>query len=300
MQDKSEKPLLDEAAQIFLRLQQSPKDPTLVAQRDAFLARGEAEQAAYRKIAAGWKIAGPERKSRPLILVPFLAATALSIYAFAEPLKVIALADFSTGMKAEPAELTSGDRVHLDAGTAIIENSDVSERRVELMRGSAFFDVKDDTRPFVLSIAPLEVAVVGTAFEAARIGEAVRVTVQEGEVTVSRDNTVWLLGAGDRLLWSQDTGVTIAPLDPDMIAQWRRDQLVADNMAFTDIADIIDRRLAGRVIVIGSDLQNARLSGNFDLSKPRAALRILAATEGSRVVSVGPLGSVIYGGENIP
>ncbi|MEM6891956.1 MAG: hypothetical protein AAF636_28155, partial [Pseudomonadota bacterium] len=62
--DKSDTALLDEAAMLFLALSEDPDNPELAKDRDAFLARGKAERAAYRKIETGWVVSGGRTRSR--------------------------------------------------------------------------------------------------------------------------------------------------------------------------------------------------------------------------------------------
>jgi transmembrane sensor len=81
--------------------------------------------------------------------------------------------------------LADGSTVDLNARSSIrIEFSD-AERRVELLRGQALFQVtKDKRRPFIVRTVEASVRAVGTQFDVYRKTAGTTVTVLEGEVAV--------------------------------------------------------------------------------------------------------------------
>ncbi|NWM25118.1 FecR domain-containing protein, partial [Escherichia coli] len=76
-------------------------------------------------------------------------------------------------------------------------------RSINLIRGRANFIVsKDPLRPFVVAAGSREVIAVGTAFDVARQGDLVSVTMVEGKVLVRRPGAPdadRMLVAGERL-----------------------------------------------------------------------------------------------------
>ncbi|WP_299851409.1 FecR domain-containing protein [uncultured Roseovarius sp.] len=90
------------------------------------------------------------------------------------------LVDLYTRFEPMQAALVSGGRLHLDAGSAITDNTDSDTRAVTLLQGAAFFDVAKNPRPFEVMVGDLRVRVRGTAFETAWIDDVIEISVSEG------------------------------------------------------------------------------------------------------------------------
>jgi transmembrane sensor len=85
------------------------------------------------------------------------------------------------GLEAVP--LRDGSKVTLNTDTDVRIELSPSERRVDLRRGEAFFDVAHDaTRPFVVRAGDKRVVAVGTKFSVRRDGNEMWVVVTEGMV----------------------------------------------------------------------------------------------------------------------
>jgi transmembrane sensor len=123
------------------------------------------------------------------------------------------------------------------AGEASIAISD-SERRVDLTRGYALFDVTHDPeRPFVVHTPEGDITVLGTSF-VVRISEGeVRTTVLRGSVS----------GAVDRGLFSSRRNSVTAVVNQEIV-------LNSDGAALVEIAaETIPRRLAWRDNMLAFD-----------------------------------------------
>jgi transmembrane sensor len=70
------------------------------------------------------------------------------------------------------------------------------------------------------------------------------------------------------------------------VASWRDDVLVADGLSFAQIAEILDRRIPGRVILTDDALGQQTIVGHFDLSDAQGTLDLLAELTGAKVTSV--------------
>ncbi|MEM7733001.1 MAG: FecR domain-containing protein [Pseudomonadota bacterium] len=293
MPDQDRKTLIDEASSIFVRLREDPENASLLAERKAFQDRGETEREIYAHVAKAW--AGVGRKPGPNtpLMVALLAGVLALGLLVTKPARNLFLADIATRFETLETDLASGDRVVLDADTALSDDTDGAERQVTLFDGAALFDVEKDGRPFVVQAGDLTIEVLGTTFEASRINESVAVSVSEGRVRVSTPDREWTLDAGDYLLWSGQTGGQVVEIEPRAVALWRDDRIVADGLTFGQLADVIDRRLPGKIVFGQAALSDARVSGTVSLKNPEAALRAVAAARDARVISLGPLGHLI-------
>ena len=295
MPDPHEAKLIREATSILLRLRDAPDDEALQRERDDFLQRGQAEKDAYTKLLHAWQATDPGDEPGLGKATGILAAACLAImlYWSFEPVRIFLLADISSDLEPSHTQLDSGDRVTLDASSALIDNTAENTRKVTLLRGAAFFDVAPGERPFAVSVGDIRVEVLGTSFEAGYLDDEAIVTVAEGSVRVFHDDRSWQLGPGDRLLWSETGGAVLTNVDSREAASWRRGLLIANGMSLAQIADILDRRLPGNILIAGDALGQTPIVGTFDLSDPLWSLRTLAELEGARVFSIPSVVTIV-------
>mgnify|MGYP001796526869 CR=1 FL=1 len=210
-----------------------------------------------------------------------------------QPLQLRLLADHQTRLDPKIVTLKSGDLATLDAATALRDATDLEERRVSLLSGTGYFNVNSTGRRFIVSADGITAEAIGTEFEVSHVGDDVIVTVAEGIVDVSRDNKMTRLSEGQQLRVSTND-MLIRRLDSDEVAVWRADRLSLEGLTFAEAALIVGRRLPGRVIVLGSALQNTEVAGVLDLSEPDSALDTLAASSSAGVLRASTLLTILY------
>lgn len=284
----------EEASNILRRLDENPHDTDALADKAAFLARGEAERRTFAYLEKAYAAAQKGLRGKDLrFSIALVGMLLTSLYFAWAPLRISVLADHKTRFEPASTQLASGDSAALDAATALQDKTDGSARSVTLLQGSAYFDVVSDGRPFVVTAGNVEVSVLGTSFEVAKVNGAVVVGVAEGSVEFRSGATSLLLTEGDRAILSDD-GLTQDDVGLEDIASWRRDRLSITGLTFSEAATLVDRRLPGRVIVIGSDLSATDVGGNLNLTDPRAALEALAASSDAAVVTASRYLTIIY------
>lgn len=272
-----------EAASILRRLDEDPENEDALRDRDAFLARGDAETRIYLNIsrAVAATTTDLRKKTRRNILL-MIGATSASLYLTKDTLRIAVLSDYQTARVPEDLVLQSGDRVALDAASAIRDRSTDQLRRITLMTGAAYFETVTDDRSFMVEAADVTIQAVGTAFSVSRLGKDTIVSVTQGAVEVKRGPQMQALAPGQQVRVSPVT-MTRGTVDLGTVGSWRNDILTMDGMTLAEVASVIERRLPGRVYVFGEQLRNARLAGGLDLKDPLHALRILAATGGGLI-----------------
>lgn len=294
MSDARKTRLIREATEIFLRLRDAPEDEGCLKARDDFLDRGAAEREAYKKMLEAWQATetAPKRGSGLLPVVIAALLVGGTYFAF-EPLNVLFRADLRSSSIPLQAQLVSGDRITLDATSAILDDTESDTRDVVLMRGAAFFEVSSDGRPFVVEAGNVTVEVLGTAFEVARVHGGAIIDVAKGRVQVRHDSEFWVLESGDRLVVTDAEGVSLRQTEPGATASWREDFLISKGMSFAQVVEFIDRRIPGGIVITDDRLSRTPIVGTFDLSDPVLALRTLAELEGARVNSIPSVVTVI-------
>ena len=272
-------------------------------------ARPPAASRAGPLVSFGWIRPGqgdkPEagsRRRRRVVVGALLAAAAVVVL-------VAVLARRPRDLATKNAErqasvLADGSRVELNARTSLAVDFRRNERRVELVRGEAWFSVKKDpARPFVVETPAGIVRVTGTEFNVrAAPREQVEVTVLAGTVRVraSAADADKAVTPGCQAVMSG--GQVVVRSLPEGAAQdavaWRQGQTVFDN---TPLRDAIERFAAyhSRPITVDPAAADLRLGGRFSLDDLDGLLEsvesvlpvhVLRAPDGEvRIVAVVPL-----------
>lgn len=197
--------------------------------------------------------------------------------------------------------LADGSRITLGAASRIEVELGEHERRIELIRGEAYFDVsRDATRPFFVRAGDTTVRVLGTRFDV-RYGETVRVAVLEGRVEVTKSDDAALfsgaprqkskkvLTAGQAAL-AQKSGViaTATNLKPDDLSAWRQGRLVYVDARLRDIVADINRYYEGRIELADAAVGELQLTITFRTDQIDRALEVLEGTIPVQAVHTGP------------
>jgi len=166
---------------------------------------------------------------------------------------------------------------------------DDSIRRVTLIEGEAFFDVKQDpSHPFeVVTKKGLTTRVLGTSFDIRWYNndELAAVAVATGKVQVKYGNAFptanCLLTAGQALRIGQDsTGWERYQLEPSTAAAWRSGKLSFDHNSLTEIGHILERWYNVPVRILKGDDQTGRYNARFNHGASlKDVLQLLSITE---------------------
>ncbi|MEM6480386.1 MAG: FecR domain-containing protein [Pseudomonadota bacterium] len=287
MPDPNREDLLREATSIFLRLRDDPDDPDFQEKRDTFVRRGQAERDAYAKVLEVWQATdtSPPKRSPPIATTAAVGLLFVGLFAY-QPVALQLRSDFSTRFEPVETELASGDGIALDARSLVADNTSDRIRRVDLLKGAAFFDVISDGRPFVVAAGSVEVEVLGTSFEVARSDDGALISVSEGVVRVRQNQRSWTVEAGEALNLTEGTAGSLQQISSNGSAGWRDDLLTSDGLTFGQIADFLERRMPGRILITSNRLARTPVVGTFDLSDPSNSLELLAELTGAKITTL--------------
>jgi transmembrane sensor len=233
---------------------------------------------------------GPRRWNHPATRRVLVSAIAASlVLAVTGPSLLLHLrADHLTGAgEARSFALPDRSTVVLDTGSAIAVRYGDSERRVELLRGRAWFRVAHgDPRPFRVAALGGVTQDIGTAFEVAREDDGVDVSVSEGRVrmTPAPDAPALALHAGERARYRDGLAKVLADAAPDRIAAWRDGELLIDDMPLGDALQEIARYRHGETLIWADTAGKPRVSGVFRTDRPDDALAALMADAGLSMI----------------
>jgi len=216
-------------------------------------------------------------------------AASLLVMATGPQLYLMMRSDYRTGTgERQSASLPDGSHVVLDTDSAIALAYDGKERRIELLRGRAWFDVKhDDVRPFRVAAQGGVTQDVGTAFAVERDNDGVDVGVSAGVVRVSvpeGQGEGVTLKAGERVRYGPGgMAEQLASTDSASIAAWRSGALLLRDMPLSRAIHEIGRYRSAPIFTFG-DLDAAQpVSGVYRTDRPDDALLTIAAMRQLRV-----------------
>lgn len=219
------------------------------------------------------------------------AAVACAALLWAPALLVQLRSDHATSTaELRTVTLEDGSEVILAPRSAIAVDYAAGERRVDLLQGMAFFDVrKNSDRPFRVQAGTLQTTVLGTRFEMNRTDDSISVSVEEGLVAVndSRQPSIDArLRAGQSTTIGRD-GATSRD-GQQSVAAWRQRLLLADDRTVADAVSDLARYYSGTIVIADASLGQRRVTGVYGLGDPEATLRDIARVIGADVRRVSP------------
>jgi transmembrane sensor len=177
--------------------------------------------------------------------------------------------------------LRDGSILHLQAHSAVRVRFSSSERRVELQRGQAMFEVSHHTQlPFRVVGGFADVVAVGTRFEVSRTAQSNQVTVVEGKVLVqpltAAPQPVATLVAGQRLLINArgELGQP-QPADARQVFAWVQRQLAFEQQPLAVIVEQINQYALLPISINDATLAQLPISGVFNAYDAQSFIEFL-------------------------
>jgi len=198
-------------------------------------------------------------------------------------------------------------RVSLPKGSAITLNTDTvvrqafveDERRIDLLRGEALFDVAHDpARPFRVFADDVRVEAIGTSFTVRRHENGdVEVVVREGLVDVRRVGSSQgvQLAAATTSRVSGDGPIRPQALTPDAVDKslaWREGRLDLTGLTLAEAATEFARYSDYQIAFETTDIGRLEVSGVYSISDPEGFAKAAALSLGL-VARQGPEGATL-------
>lgn len=313
--------LPEQASDWLLRLQSAPDDHHLAADFERWRNAAPEHEAAWERISRAWNVLGDLRPHSPYAEPcsgPFHAgrrasntgarasgwqwislcagaamAALLVILVSPEVLLHLKADHMTTGGERQLVSLPDGSTVHLAGASAISTDFQNGIRHVTLLRGEAFFDVRHDSgHPFVVDVGPVNVEVLGTAFDVRFGTDATDISLLRGSVRAGADAGTgiesYALVPGQRLRRSADGRLRKEQVPLGEIGAWRDGRLYVSDATVRSVAEQIGRYHSAWISIADTALADQRVTGVYDLADPDRALRALAGALGARVFAISP------------
>jgi transmembrane sensor len=199
-------------------------------------------------------------------------------------------ADYATGIgQVSPVTLPDGSTAILDTDSAIALHFTAGERRVELLHGQVWFQVRHDhEHPFRVQAQGGLVEDVGTAFAVRDEAGRVTVSVTDGIVTVTSHQTV-SVRAGEQVSYAErGLSENVSHFDPASTLGWRGRRIIIEDMPLSQALAELDRYRTGKILLLSDKRAGVHVSGEFVPDKVDAGVEGLAATQGLTVTHLTP------------
>jgi transmembrane sensor len=225
-------------------------------------------------------------------------AACLIVFVMAGDMITRLRADHITGVgEIAQFRLQDGSIAVLNTDSAISVRYAGAERRVDLLRGEAWFKVrKDAAHPFRVHARDGVAEAVGTAFGVRRGDDKVTISVTEGVVAVtapeqehqSEPPSVRVV-AGLRASYAPGHAPGEASaFDSRTTFAWRTRHMEIDDMPLRAAIDELNRYRSGRIVLLDGPRGQAHVSGVFAVDQLDQGIEGLAATQGLSVSYLTP------------
>jgi len=283
---KDERPR-DAAIEWWLRQKPGTLSSAERAEFEAWLARSEANRAAFEDIS---EMCGHILEMRPVrrgrssdhakrlawrLSTAALVTASLTLFIVFDDLSLFLRSDYSAGTgQTRRVTLEDGSHVELNAKSAISVRYAPGARRLILVDGEAWFEVAPDpTRPFVVEAVGGTVTALGTAFNVAVQKERAQVTVTQHRVSVVSGGKTAIVEAGQQSAYAKSAAALPAePANVERATAWRSGRLMFENRPLGEVVEALGRYHRGHIYFADPALRSRRVTGVFGAEDPLSAL----------------------------
>lgn len=190
-------------------------------------------------------------------------------------------------------QLADGSRLTLNVGSTVRIPKDMhKERRLDIIDGEVFFDVKSNPAvPFIVESGPLTTTVLGTSFNVTAY-EAVNkmsIAVTDGKVSVqSADGSANVLAKDQALTYDRaKNNITIDALDKSLLG-WREGTLVLNDASFDDLVVLMQKNYGLLLTTTQGKIRATRYTTELSTAMdPVKAAEVLAAIHNLKIEVTG-------------
>jgi transmembrane sensor len=178
--------------------------------------------------------------------------------------------------------LSDGSQIDINTETEVQVNYSLLDRNVKLVRGEALFTIKHDAeKPFQVVAGGGIIRDIGTQFNVYHKGDSVSVTVFEGEVSISHQQSSkpQNLTAGMQLAYGGIDHRQLAQgQDFKDIAAWREGKIIFKGQRLDTVLQELSRYHPVSLSTDNSNLGSLIVSGSFPTTDLNLALNTIAAS----------------------
>lgn len=223
--------------------------------------------------------AAPQRLTRRRLLTGSLAAFAVGGIGLQWS---AATAGVYTTQRGEQRRLTleDGSRLLLNTDTSVKVRFDTEQRRIDLRRGQAFFEVSTDPRPFHVNAGAHDLTVQRGRFDLRREAEHLSVLAIDGVATLASDVTansdLVRIGVGERVRVDAARRVEHDRPELNDILAWQSGNAVFRGESLARVVTEMNRYTDRELVLTDDRAAAMRISGVYRVGDNGAFARSLA------------------------
>ncbi|MDR6625607.1 FecR domain-containing protein [Caulobacter segnis] len=187
------------------------------------------------------------------------------------------------------APLPDGSSVTLAPLSSVRVQYDAQRRRVRLVEGQAYFDMRSaPDRPFQVVVGDERAQGSGGRFQVTKQGDKAQILIEDGalDVVAAGQAAARRLTTG-HMLSGQAGPKSVAAADLDALTAWRDGRLVFNDTPLPQVVAAFNRYSSDQLsLVPGARLNDIRISGSFRYDGAREFANALRAGFGVRVQQV--------------
>lgn len=181
--------------------------------------------------------------------------------------------------------LPDGTAVKLNSGSTLVIQKDFEgEKRQVILLGEAYFNVShNENQPFEISTSHLKLSVLGTEFNLKAYPEdaEIKTVLDEGKVRLDGDfnqaKPVFLNPGQEAILNKNSGRIDVHNLENGQVGKWNDGQIILYNSSLSEVAVMLERKFAVKVIILDDEVKNYRFSGDFSNARLFELLGYLSA-----------------------
>lgn len=182
--------------------------------------------------------------------------------------------------------LADGSVLHLDSASALNVDLRGRTRVLNLVQGQVYLEVALDGRALEVRLDDTRIQVYGTRLQITRHGGHDELRVLNGKAAVVQGDDQRLVGAGERVTFSDTHIGPVEKADDKDAGAWRRGRLNARNMPLVEVLERLAAYRGQQLWLLDEQAAQRRVDADFDLDHPEQSLARLAADQRLQLYSL--------------
>lgn len=183
--------------------------------------------------------------------------------------------------------LADGVSVELNTQTAITDQTDGNQPRIELLAGEAAITAKRSaSTPFLVKAGDGLLRASQAEFNVRCRGSAISVTCLQGAVGIQHQGRDMQLGMNEQVSYDGGDMGAIVKIDRELAQAWQKGLLIFHDEPLSNVIDELNRYRPGKIIVTSTELGQRRVNGNFQISRLDEVLDQIRKLGGTQVISL--------------
>lgn len=248
------------------------------------------------------RLAAAPRLRQSARWMKYAAAAAAAIFLTVGLLEYPALmirwqADYMTEIgEQKTVSLPDGSLLRMNAASAVALDFKDGRRKVRLLEGEVFFDIRHDPgHPFQVTAPFSYTTVRGTAFAVRAANDEDIILLERGRVQISRlsDHADKVELAPGQTVTANATSLSkVESADPGRSLAWLEGRVIYHDEPLAQALADLGRYYGSPVVIAASGIGDLRVSGSYRIDDPQAAIRTLAEVAGTSMARL-PGGMII-------